>query len=115
MEEYLVKMKNLGDKLKLAGAPMSNFDLTIQTLKDLDLDYNSVVVKLSDQINLSTGPVKHEYSILDKVPVPGTHTPGSATNRAPFHQICNHIHAKISNTTVESSWIRTALIPVDRN
>ncbi|XP_050907340.1 uncharacterized protein LOC127120822 isoform X3 [Lathyrus oleraceus] len=74
MEEYLVKMKNLGDKLKLAGAPMSNFDLTIQTLKDLDLDYNSVVVKLSDQINLSTGPVKHEYSILDKVPVPGTHT-----------------------------------------
>lgn len=53
MEEYLVEMKNLADKLKLAGAPITNSDLMIQTFNRLDSDYNPVVVKLSDQNNLS--------------------------------------------------------------
>ena len=53
MDQYLLKMKNLADKLKLAGRPISNSDLMIQTLNGLNADYNPVVVKLSDQINLS--------------------------------------------------------------
>jgi len=53
MDQYLLKMKNLADKLKLAGSPISNSDLMIQTLNGLDIDYNPVVVKLSNQINLS--------------------------------------------------------------
>jgi len=53
MEEYLAKMKNLADKLKLARSPISNSDLMIQTLNGLDSEYNPIVVKLSDQINLS--------------------------------------------------------------
>ncbi|CAJ2644825.1 unnamed protein product [Trifolium pratense] len=53
MEEYLIKMKGLADKLKLAGSAISNSDLVIQTLNGLDMDYNPVVVKLSDQIDLS--------------------------------------------------------------
>jgi len=53
MEDYLMKMKDLADKLKMAGSPISNADLVIQTLNGLDVDYNPVVVKLSDQINIS--------------------------------------------------------------
>ncbi|CAJ2667558.1 unnamed protein product [Trifolium pratense] len=53
MEDYLIKMKNLADKLKLAGNPISNSDLIIQTLNGLDSEYNPVVVKLSDQTALS--------------------------------------------------------------
>jgi len=53
MEQYLGKMTNLADKLKLAGSPISNSDLTIQILNGLDSDYNSVVVKLSDEIDIS--------------------------------------------------------------
>ena len=53
MEEYLAKMKNLADKLKLAESPISNSDLMIQTLNGLDSEYNPIVVKLSDQTNLS--------------------------------------------------------------
>lgn len=53
MEEYLVKMKNLADKLKLAGSPISNSDLIIQTLNGLDFEYNPMVVKLSDQTSLT--------------------------------------------------------------
>lgn len=53
MEEYLIKMKGLADKLKLAGSAISNFDLVIQTLNGLDMDYNPIVVKLSDQIDIS--------------------------------------------------------------
>lgn len=53
MDQYLLKMKNLSDKLKLAGSPISSSDLIIQTLNGLDADYNPVVVKLSDQINLT--------------------------------------------------------------
>lgn len=48
-----MKMKDLADKLKMAGSPISNVDLVIQTLNGLDADYNPVVVKLSDQINIS--------------------------------------------------------------
>jgi len=53
MDQYLLKMKNLASKLKLAGSPISNSDLMIQTLNGLDADYNPVLVKLFDQINLS--------------------------------------------------------------
>lgn len=53
MEKYLIKMKTLADKLKLAGSPISNSDLVIQTLNGLDAQYNPVVVKLADEINLS--------------------------------------------------------------
>jgi len=52
-EEYLVKMKNLANRLKLAGSPISNSDLIIQTLNGLDSEYNHVVVKLSDQTSLT--------------------------------------------------------------
>lgn len=53
MHDYLFKMKNLADKLKLEGNLILNSDLIIQTLNGLDFEYNPVVVKLSDQINLS--------------------------------------------------------------
>jgi len=53
MEEYLVKMKNLADRLRLVGSPISNSDLIIKTLNGLDFEYNPVVVKLSDQTNLT--------------------------------------------------------------
>ena len=52
MDQYLLKTKNLVDKLKLAGSSICNSDLMIQTLNGLDANYNPVVVKLSDQINL---------------------------------------------------------------
>jgi len=42
-------MKNFVDKLKLAGPPISNSNLMIEMLNELDADYNPVVVKLSDQ------------------------------------------------------------------
>lgn len=51
-EEYIVRVRSLADRLKLACAPMSNSDLMIQTLDVLDYDYNPVVVKLRDQIKL---------------------------------------------------------------
>ncbi|KAI5432726.1 hypothetical protein KIW84_020142 [Lathyrus oleraceus] len=53
MEDYLIKMKNLVDKLKFAGNPILTSDLTIQTLNDLDSGYNLVVIKLSDQTTLN--------------------------------------------------------------
>jgi len=53
MDQYLLKMKKFADTLKLAGSPIFNLDLMIQTLNGLDVDYNPVVVKLSDQIKLS--------------------------------------------------------------
>lgn len=42
----LGKMKNLTEKLKLAGSSISNSDLVIHTLNGLDYDYNPVVTKL---------------------------------------------------------------------
>ncbi|KAI5383948.1 hypothetical protein KIW84_071073 [Lathyrus oleraceus] len=54
MEDYLVKMKSLADVLKLAGNPISNPDLIIQTLNCLDSEYNHIVVKLFDQTTLSS-------------------------------------------------------------
>ena len=48
MHDYLSKMKNLIDKLKLAGNPILNSDLIIQTLNGLDSEYNPIVVKLFD-------------------------------------------------------------------
>jgi len=53
MDQYLLKMKNFANKLKLARLSISNLDLMIQMLNGLNVNYNSMVVKLSDQINLS--------------------------------------------------------------
>ncbi|KAI5404288.1 hypothetical protein KIW84_051440 [Lathyrus oleraceus] len=53
MHDYLSKMKNLADKLKLARNLILNSYLIIQTLNGLDSEYNPIVVKLSNQINLS--------------------------------------------------------------
>lgn len=50
MEQYLLKMKNIANRIKLAGSPLSNTNLIIQTLNVLDLEYNPMVVKLSDQM-----------------------------------------------------------------
>lgn len=36
MEDYLIKMKNLADNLKLVGNPVSTSDLFIETLNGLD-------------------------------------------------------------------------------
>jgi len=38
MDQYLLKMKNHADKLKLAGSPISNSNLMIQTLNGLNAD-----------------------------------------------------------------------------
>ena len=65
MEEYLVKMKNLADRLKLAGSPISNSDLIIQTLKGLDSKYNPVVVKLSDQTSLTWVDLQAQLLIFE--------------------------------------------------
>ena len=48
MDQYILNMKNLADKFKFAKSPIFNSDLRIQTLNGLDVDYNLVVVKLSD-------------------------------------------------------------------
>ncbi|CAJ2656533.1 unnamed protein product [Trifolium pratense] len=53
MEEYLIKMKNLSDNLKLAGSPISTTDLIIQTLSGLDSEYNAIVVQLSNKLELT--------------------------------------------------------------
>lgn len=55
MEQYLAKMKNLTDKLELAGSLIFNSDLMIQTLNGLDSEYNSVIVKLFNQIDFKLG------------------------------------------------------------
>ncbi|GAU35703.1 hypothetical protein TSUD_258780 [Trifolium subterraneum] len=64
MEQYLAKMKNLADKLKLAGSPISSSDLMIQTLNELDSEYNPVVVKLSDQINISWEATNSDHEAI---------------------------------------------------
>nr|KYP75308.1 hypothetical protein KK1_008029 [Cajanus cajan] len=53
MEEYLIKMKLLADSLKLAGSPISNTDLITQTLAGLDINYNAIIVQLSDKNDLT--------------------------------------------------------------
>lgn len=53
MQDYLTKMKNIHDKLKIAGNLIHNSNLIIQTLNGLDFEYKPVVVKLSYQNNLS--------------------------------------------------------------
>lgn len=53
MEKYLAKMKNYADKLKLAGSPIYISSMMIKTLNGLGYEYNSVVVELFDQINVS--------------------------------------------------------------
>lgn len=53
MAEYLAKMKSISDNLLLAGSPISNNDLIIQTLFGLDIEYNPIVVQLFDKIDLT--------------------------------------------------------------
>ncbi|XP_028806151.1 uncharacterized protein LOC114761006 [Neltuma alba] len=53
MAEYLAKMKSISDQLALAGAPISNDDLILQTLNGLDADYNPSVVNLIDKDRLT--------------------------------------------------------------
>ena len=65
MEEYLVKMKNLADRLRLVGSPISNSDLIIKTLNGLDFEYNPVVVKLSDQTNLTWVDLQAQLLIFE--------------------------------------------------
>lgn len=49
--EYMIKTKNLFDNLKLAGSPISDTDLIIQTLSGLDSEYNAIIVQLSDKLD----------------------------------------------------------------
>lgn len=53
MSEYLAKMKSTSDNLLLAGCPISNNDMIIQTLARLDREYNPIVVQLYDKIDLT--------------------------------------------------------------
>lgn len=54
MAEYLAKMKSIiSDNLTLDGSPISNSDLIIQTLSGLDIEYNPIVVQLSDNADLT--------------------------------------------------------------
>ena len=49
MEEYLTKMKNLSDKLALAGSPIAMDDHILHKLNKLDTEYNVIVVILIDK------------------------------------------------------------------
>ncbi|KAK4283653.1 hypothetical protein QN277_000581 [Acacia crassicarpa] len=53
MEDYLNKMKNLSDELALAGSPVAIDDLILNTLNGLDTEYNLIIVKLIDQLDLT--------------------------------------------------------------
>lgn len=52
MQVYLIKVKNLVVKLKLAGNSITITYHIIQTLNCLDYEYNHVVVKVFDQTQL---------------------------------------------------------------
>ncbi|XP_028753041.1 uncharacterized protein LOC114712660 [Neltuma alba] len=54
MEEYLSKIKSIADQLALVGAPISDEDLLLHTLNGLDVEYNVIVVKLADQVGLTS-------------------------------------------------------------
>lgn len=53
MEEYLNKMKQPADNLKLAGSPPSLSDLFSQILADLDSEYTPIVITLLDKQELT--------------------------------------------------------------
>lgn len=53
MSDYLTKMKSIADNLLLGGCPISNSDLIIQTLDGLDIEYNPIVVQLSNKTDLT--------------------------------------------------------------
>lgn len=53
MSEYLSKMKTISDNLLLVGCPIPTSDLIIQTLTGLDIEYNPIVVQLSDKTDLT--------------------------------------------------------------
>ena len=73
MDEYLVKMKNLVDRLKLAGSPISNLDLIIQTMNGLDSEYNPMVVKLV----LPNSLLMHQHRVEIKTPAHEENVPNS--------------------------------------
>nr|KYP72245.1 hypothetical protein KK1_004833 [Cajanus cajan] len=52
-KEYLIKMRNLADNLKLVESPISTSDLIVQTLFGLDNGYNAIVIKLSNKLDLT--------------------------------------------------------------
>lgn len=54
-KEYLVKMKNLIDKLKLASNHVSNSNLIIQAWNDLYFEYNPIMINLFDQVVSNKG------------------------------------------------------------
>lgn len=53
MADYLAKMKLVANNLFLAGSPISTNDLVTQTLAGLDIDYNPIVVQLSNKEELT--------------------------------------------------------------
>lgn len=60
MDEYLNKIKQLIDKLLLAGNPLSTGDLIIQTLAGLDSEYNPIMVQLVDKEGLTCSSIRLE-------------------------------------------------------
>ncbi|KAK4258054.1 hypothetical protein QN277_007561 [Acacia crassicarpa] len=52
MDDYLAKMKNIADQFVLAGAPIFTDELILHTLNGLDAEYNAIVVKLIDLVDL---------------------------------------------------------------
>ena len=53
MENYLNKMKSITDNLALVRSPIPSFGLITQVLVGLDVDYNHMVVQLSEKEDLT--------------------------------------------------------------
>ncbi|XP_054779089.1 uncharacterized protein LOC129286996 [Prosopis cineraria] len=53
MEEYLSKMKHIADQLAFVGSPVDYDNLMTHTPNSLDHKYNTIVIKLIDQPNLT--------------------------------------------------------------
>lgn len=53
MAKYLAKMKIVADNLLLARCPISLNDLISQTLAGVDIEYNYIVVQISNKTELS--------------------------------------------------------------
>lgn len=53
MEDYLNKMKQISDNLRLAGSPLTLYDLFSQILAGLDSEYTPVVMTLLDKKELT--------------------------------------------------------------
>ena len=53
MEDYLNKMKSIANNLTLARSLIPSFDLITQVLVGFDVDYNPIVVQLSEKEDLT--------------------------------------------------------------